>query len=222
MSQKLIIGILVAIILIGGGAWYYQTNMAGKSDASSSRSETREMNEGDEGGVFEAIKKGAGNFADVLKGGDALECRFSGTDPETKEYAKGTIFVDGESFKMNADTVVEGTPTVVNVIQHEKVVYMWSDDKETMPALKIDLSMFKDSPESEKPKSPIDMLKDLESGMEYECRGWSSRGDSFEPPADIEFMDMFGGLGEMFGGMMQQGMAEDKGGEEGQAEESAY
>lgn len=103
---------------------------------------------------------------------------------------------------------MDGKAGRINMIQHESVMYMWSDDETVMPGIKIDVSMFEDLPETEKPESPLDALKDPESGMKFDCKGWSPRGDSFEPPADVEFYDMFGGMGEMFGEMMNQGTTE--------------
>jgi len=219
MSQKLIIAIMGAVILAGGGVWYYQNNIAGSSDnATNSRSSGRDSGE-KSGGFFDSLKGGAGNFADILNGGDAQECHFSGTDPETKEYTEGVIYVDGESFRMTADTEVEGKPVKINMIQHEMVMYMWSDDEKVMPGIKIDTSMFEDLPDSEKPESPIEWLKDPKAGVDYKCRGWSARANSFEPPADVEFMDMFAGLGQMFGGMMEA-MNEDMGGFDGGYDDS--
>lgn len=200
------------VILGGGGAWYYQTNMAGTDNAIGEKNSSREMNEEEDKGLLGTLKDGAGSFADVLSGGVAQECRFAGTDPETKEYSEGTIFIDGESFRLNADTEQGGTKETIHLIQHEMVMYMWSDDDETMPGIKIDMSMFEGMEGTEKPESPLDWLKDPEAGVKYDCKGWSPRADSFEPPEDMEFMDMFGGMGAMFGDMMQEGMAEEGGG----------
>ncbi len=206
MSQKLIIGILGAVILAGGGVWYYQTNIAEKSDATGVKNSTRVEAEEESGGIFGAIKSGSESFGDILKGGAAQECRFSGTDPETKEYGEGTIFIDGESFRMEANTNADGVETEVNIITHEKVMYMWSSDDEEQAGIKLDLSMFEDMESEEKPESPIDWLKDPESNVKYECKGWSVRRDSFEPPKDVVFTDMFGAMGAMFGGMMEGGV----------------
>lgn len=209
MSQKLIIAIMGLVILGGGGAWYYQTNMAGTDNSIGSKTSSRETSD-EKNGLVDAFKDGASNFADVLKGGAAQECSFSGTDPETKEYSEGTVFIDGESFRLKAETEHSGTKETINLIQHEKVMYMWSDG-EAMPGIKIDMSMFEGMEETEKPESPLDWLKDPEAGVKYKCRGWSSRSDSFEPPEDIEFMDMFGGMGQMFGDMMREGVEEEGG-----------
>ncbi len=191
------------IILLGGGAWFYQTQIAGQDGAKSSM-----RNKGDdrkEGSVLDSIKEGASSFGDAFKGGSAQQCQFSGTDPESGEFMEGVIYVDGENFTMKADTVVEGQDAVLNMIQHEQVMYIWTDDESQMPGLKIDVSMFGELPEEEKPPSILDELKDPDSGFESRCKGWSPRSDSFEPPEDVEFMDMFGAFGAMFSGMMEEG-----------------
>ncbi len=202
MSQKVIIGILAGVILLGLGAWYYQNNMTSAGNAVGEQAE-RER----EGGVMNTIKDGAGSLADVFSGGDAVECRFSGEDPQTGEFTEGVVYVDGESFRMEADTTIDGKAGRMYIIQHENKMYMWGDDENEKQGVLIDMSAFADMEGMEKPESPIDWLKDPESGADYDCKGWSARASSFEPPADIEFIDMFGGLGEAFGDMMQQGMA---------------
>jgi hypothetical protein len=192
MSQKVIIAILGTVIVLGGGVWLYQTNSGEGERATNTTNEER--------------KSIAKSFAEILSGGDSLKCDFSGTDPDTKELVKGTIYINGDSFRMEADTVLEGKTTAVNVINHNMVMYMWSDDEEAMPGIMIDTRAFADAEGYEKPSSPIDILKDPESNITHDCDRWSPRDDSFVPPAEIEFTDMFGELGKAFGTMMQQGV----------------
>ncbi len=206
MSQKLIIGVMAAVILVGGGAWYYQTNISGSQSALNGGREAREGSDENNESILDTLKSGAGSFADILSSGDSLKCDFEGVDPDTKESMEGTIYVDGQSFKMNARTTIDGKETTINMIQHEMVVYMWSEDEEAVPGVKIDMRAFENMEGYEQPESPIDILKNPESGIKHDCDRWSSRGDSFEPPADVEFMDMFGEMGKMFGGMTQEGM----------------
>jgi hypothetical protein len=203
MSQKVIIAILAGIIILGGGAWYYQNSGAGAERAAGEREGGAKERDGS---VMDTIKDGAGGLADVFGGGDAAECRFSGKDPETGEYSEGVVYVDGESFRMEADTVVDGQEVRMYIIQHEHVMYMWSDGE--AEGIMMDMSAFADMEGAEKPESPIDWLKDPESGADYDCKGWSANARSFEPPEDISFIDMFGGLGEAFGEMFEQGMAD--------------
>jgi len=206
MSQKLIIAVLGGIIVLGGGAWFYQTNIAGDSGISQKSTQKQSGDDKEkDGGIFDSIKEGADSFGAAFKVGAAQQCQFSGTDPDSGEYMEGIVYVDGESFVMKADTVVEGEDAVLNMIQHEQVMYIWTDDEAQMPGLKIDVSMFGDLPEEEKPPSILDELKKPDSGFESRCKGWSPKNSSFEPPKDVEFMDMFGAFGAMFSGMMEEG-----------------
>jgi len=77
-----------------------------------------------------------------------------------------------------------------------------------MPGMKIDSSMFEDLPEEEKPPSILEELQNPESGFESDCSSWIPRKDSFDPPEDVKFIDLFGAMGGMFGEMMQEGMME--------------
>lgn len=210
MSQKVIIAVMAIIILVGGGAWFYQNKMAGTENGTGSRAASEREREG---GMMDTLKDGAGSLADVFSGGDAVECRFSGEDPQTGEYSEGVVYIDGESFRMEADTVIDGEKAMMYMIQHENKMYMWGDDPQEKQGLLIDMTAFANMEGAEKPESPIDWLKDPESGADYDCKGWSAKASTFEPPADIEFIDMFGGLGDAMGEMMQGMMEGDLGAE---------
>jgi hypothetical protein len=209
MSQKIIIVILGLVIVAGGGAWYYQNTMMENGTGTTGGRTAKSAQE--DKSVFDSVGKSiSGSFAEIIGSGDSVQCKFSGTDPETNEPMDGVVYIAGEDYKMEADTVIEGTEARINVIQNGSVMYMWSDDPDAMPAIKIDVSMFPKD-ESAPAESPIDWLKDPESGVDYSCRDWSQKSDSFTPPEDIEFLDMFGA---MFGGMMgaMMGGGEGEGG----------
>ncbi len=108
---------------------------------------------------------------------------------------------------MEADTMIQGTPLTMQIMQKDRVMYMWSDNEEVMPAMKIDTTMFPED-DSAAPESPLAFLEDPESGVDYSCRAWVPRSSTFEPPEDIEFYDMFGGMMGAFGEMMQEEMGD--------------
>lgn len=213
MSKNIIIAILGTVVVAGGGFFYYQNYMAadtasGTRERGSAREESR-----DERGMFESAGDAiTGTFSDIVGRGDAVQCKFSGTDPETNEPVDGIVYVVDEDMYLEADTVMDGTELTIKVLQNGPVMYMWSDTPDVMPALKIDTSMFEGSEETV-PESPLDWLKDPETGMDYSCRTWMVRRDLFEPPADVEFMDMFGMMFGAFGNMMGEmgGMGEMNG-----------
>jgi hypothetical protein len=230
MSQNAIIGVLVAVIAVGGGAWYYQSYVADSGDDSNKATNSRTADkkaedEKSEGGLLGGFFEGK-SLSDIMSGSDAAKCKFSGVDPETNEPMSGIMYTDGVNARIEADTVIEGTEAKVNIIAGEQVFYMWSDDPDVMPPFKIDTSMF--PPGEEAPESPIDWLKDPESGVEYDCDRWSPRASTFEPPEDIEFIDMFGqmfgAMGSMFGNMMEEGVggSMDDSGSDAPVEEWSY
>jgi hypothetical protein len=218
MSQKIIIGVLAAVIVAGGGTWYYQSqsedgSMMGMRTGESTSKKSSNEDKGILDTLGDTVK---GTFTDIVGRGESVQCKFRGVDPETKEPAEGIVYASGENFYMEADTVVEGTELMLYVIQDDLVLYMWSDNEEAMPPIKMDMSAFAAFGEEAKPESPIDWLDDPEFGMEYTCRGWSPKRDSFTPPSDIEFLDPFGQMMGAFGTMMEGGMMGDPGMEGGE------
>ena len=203
MSQKVIIGILGGVILVGGGVWFYQSqyDKTGSSSITNDKKTTRDGSKVEEKGIL-------GEIGDKLSG--------SCIDPETNERVEGSIYASGQDFFMEADTVIEGTDVTLRIIQKDRVMYMWSDNEEVMPGMKIDMSMFPDDATAEK-ESPIAFLKEPDSGVDYSCRVWIPRSSVFEPPEDVEFHDMFGGMMGAFGAMMEGGFGEDTGSVETEA-----
>ncbi len=219
MSQKVIIGILGGVILVGGGVWFYQSqyDKTGSSSITNDKKTTRDGSKVEEKGILGEIgDKLSGSFIDLTAKGKSAYCTFDGIDPETNERVEGSIYASGQDFFMEADTVIEGTDVTLRIIQKDRVMYMWSDNEEVMPGMKIDMSMFPDDATAEK-ESPIAFLKEPDSGVDYSCRVWIPRSSVFEPPEDVEFHDMFGGMMGAFGAMMEGGFGEDTGSVETEA-----
>jgi len=211
MSQKLIIGVLCAVILVGGGVWYYQNQSEGGMSSlmkSGDRASSAKGIDGKKGVLGELGEMFSGTFADIMVKGQAAYCTFEGIDPETGEPVEGSIYTSGKNFAMEADTVIEGTALTMHIIQNDRVMYMWSDNEDVMPGMKIDMSMFPED-DSSAPESPLDFLEDPESGVDYSCRVWVPRASVFEPPKDVEFYDMFGGMMGAFGAMLEGGFGDD-------------
>jgi len=211
MSQKIIIGGLCAVILVGGGVWFYQNQSEGGATSlmKSGEKSTSAQSLGEKKGILgELGDMVTGTFADIMVKGQSAYCTFDGIDPETRERINGSIYTSGENFAMEADTVMDDIEIRMNIIQNDRVMYMWSDQEDVMPAMKIDMSMFPDD-SSEDTESPLAFLEDPESGVDYSCRTWIPRASAFEPPKDIEFYDMFGGMMGAFGAMMEGGFGGD-------------
>lgn len=202
MNQKYIIGVLVVIILGGAAAWYFSMGSTAGQSAT--------MGDREERGAMEAVSDAAGSFADLFNGTQNAQCRFKAVDPETGDPSQGEIFVSGENYRLEADTTMGGKTFKLYMIQNGDVLYMWSDDTEAMPAMKIDTTAFASMPGAEEqvPESPIDWLKDPQAGATYDCDAWLPRPGTFEPPADVEFFDMFGAMGQMMQGMFDPSMME--------------
>ncbi len=218
MSQKIIIMVMGAIIAVGGGAWVYQTQMGGDASMNAQGERTgKSAEKGEDKGIIETITDTfTGSLSDLVTKGDSVQCSFKGIDPDTKAPIDGKVFVSGENMRLEADTEIQKKPVNIQFIQKGQVMYMWSDDENVMPPFMIDASGF---PEEEKPESPLAFLDDPESGVKYKCSGWVPNRNSFEPPADIEFFDMFGGMADAFKGMMQEGMMQGGGMDAGSMEE---
>lgn len=204
MSNNVIIGGIVAIVLLGGGVWWYQSqssNEEGTAGAVTSERTTEEP------GTLDAL---TGRFTDFITRGESVQCRFSGTDPDTGEFAEGTVYASGEQYYIEVTTVVENMPVAMKMIQTEETMYIWSDNEAVVPAMSFDMTAFasSDTTDSEPMvSSPTEWFDDVGTEVDYDCRRWSPRANSFTPPADIEFANPFAGMMEMMSGM--EGMMDE-------------
>jgi len=196
MSQNVIIGGVAVVILLGAGVWWYQSH-SGTEEVMNSQTNGEAV---EEPGVLEAL---SGRFTDFMRQGDSVQCSFSGTDPDTNEYAEGTVYASGDEYYIEVNTAVEGTPVAMKMIQTDNTMYLWSDNPEVVPAMSFELEAFAGEDFENAPfsSSPTEWLDEPEVEVEYSCRRWSPRVDSFVPPADIDFMNPFSAMMEMMGGM---------------------
>lgn len=197
MSQNAIIGGVVAVVLLGAGVWWYQS----QSDTEVTMSSQPDGAVAEEPGTLEAL---TGRFTDFMTQGDSVQCTFKGTDPQSGEYAEGTVYASGGEYYIEVDTVVEGTSVAMKMIQTDDTMYLWSDNSAVVPAMSFDLTAFADIESSDDTpikNSPTEWFDEPEANVEYSCRRWTPRADSFVPPADIEFANPFSAMMEMMGAM---------------------
>lgn len=148
----------------------------------------------------------SGSFTDLLGKGKNVKCTFS--DENEDGSSEGTIYVSGKKSRNDIYAEVEGGEKFeYHTIIDSEYMYTWSSLEEQGTKIKLDeLNM------TGKEFDEASLSENLEAYAEHEgiqkktnfkCRPWIPNNSKFNPPSNIEFIDMT----EMMGNMQQQ--AED-------------
>jgi len=143
----------------------------------------------------------SGSFFDLVKRGKNVKCTFS--DNSEDSSSEGTIYVSGS--KARNDFVAkmnEGEDFESHSIVHGEYIYVWSSAGEQGTKMKLsDIeAQQEEMPTAEDMKEAYQGYKDLQDEVDFKCRPWIPDNSKFNPPSNIEFVDM----GEMMQQMQEQ------------------
>lgn len=174
MSTNLIIGIVVALAVAGGGV-YVATNpeiMASITGGTSMQGDTENENESASVGS---------TFAELVALGQSVVCTFS-HDDSAGNRSSGTVYMTGGAAQIRGDFTVESpTATTATFVRTGGYNYMWG------PAM----------PQGVKTKvvNETEFMSDAQSGSidpntEFACQAWSVDSSKFVVPTNINFMEV--------------------------------
>jgi hypothetical protein len=172
MSTKVIIGIIAAILIVSGGAWYLSQGKAGMGDTNTE--------------VVES-SQGAGTFADLLSQAGSRTCTVKTFIEEAP--STGTVYIANGKIRGDFVSMPEamGSAEVTShMIQADGYVYTWTD---MMPQ-----GMKMKMPEaSAQGQTTTQGSVPADTRVEYSCSLWITDDTKFEPPAEVSFMEFGGG-----------------------------
>ena len=206
-SQKIIL-IVVGVLIVGGGVWYFTQNSemergVGSSDVAKEEDDNRSLGE--------SIKdsfSGVGSFAELLARRDSFRCDFEAEEDDN--YSKGTVYFDGkgERFAATGEHKTGGEEGTFGMITTGEVAYIWGETPEGKQGIKVvapEGENFMDDEDFNTPRggdqpyggSPVGM----DENVSYDCDPWRVDASVFVPPRDVEFMDMQKMFEDMMGSM---------------------
>jgi hypothetical protein len=166
MNTNVIIGIVAALALAGGGAYVYT-----QSDTTASVETTSEH-------------AAMGTLKDLMAQGSS-KCTVTNTVANSE--STGTVYIgDG---KMRGDfTTVTTNPAMTvesHMISDGEMIYTWSNQ---MPqGIKMSVSATAAPNADAAANAQVDMYN---AQVNYDCDSWNVDASQFEVPATVEFMDM--------------------------------
>ncbi len=169
MNTNAIIGLVVAVIVIGGGAWYVSSH----TGAPGTGAEVQGMGE-------QKAESGTLSFKELMLMGGSRKCDVSVTTPEAP--ATGTVYVSGGNVRSDIVTkpkAMNGAAVSAHMIRSGDYLYSWTDLIAQGVKVKIDAA------ESAGKNAGYD----ANAEVQYSCAAWIADESMFAVPSNITFMD---------------------------------
>ena len=192
-TQNIIIAVIV-LVALGAGTWWVVSDPVGDA-ARSAIEQTPDVTPAEQMSDEEALPSGMGRLMDLYERGVPMECTFTYSD-ETGS-GEGASYFDGEQMRVSAMYEENGTTFVSDIINDGTMMYVWGESPGGDFAIKM-LATEEDMMDID---DDLDDATMLDEEVEYDCREWSVDRSVFNPPADIEFMDMGTVMEDMMQGM---------------------
>ena len=179
MSFNLLLGIVAAIVVVGGGAYVAMNPEIITSITGGSAEEGEEMMENEEG-----ENASVGNtFANLVALGQSVTCTFS-HDDGAGNRSSGTVYMTGGATQMRGDFTVEASgtaPVETFMVRTGGYTYMWSDASP---------QGIKSQVVNEAELTSDDQNGGIDEDTEFSCQAWNVDNSKFSLPSGIQFTDM--------------------------------
>jgi hypothetical protein len=166
MQNKKIIAILVAIILLVLGIWFFKQKQGGNIETSQ-----------------EAVQQAAPetpskttSLRSLLGAGTTQSCTYS------TDNAQGTVYVSGQNVRGDFETKIENTSTKSHMLVKDNTSYIWTDGQTT--GFKM---AFQPSATSSDTTTTTQGAANFDTSYNYNCKAWSGDSSMFELPAGVTF-----------------------------------
>lgn len=175
ISNKVIAGILVGLVVVVGGYLVFRSNGA-KENGEVAGDTTQQP----------AGKKMA--FSDFVKQGGAYKC-------EVKQYLSdfentGTVYINGENISGNYNTVAEGRKIDTSFIMRDGYSYTWSSMAPNM-GFKVKVDTTNAGADGDATTQGTYSWNAKQIG-DYNCEPWIVDQSKFELPKGVTFTDFSG------------------------------
>lgn len=177
--MKAILGVIAAVIVIGGGAWYVSSQNGGSANV--------------EGGMEEKKENaGQGTIGELIARAGSWICTVT-VDME-EAPSDGVTFIADGMVRADFTSTIDGKAVTSHMISADGYVHTWSDAYPQGVKMKI--------PEGQATTDSTVGGVSADSRVDYDCQPWAKDSSKFVPPSDVSFMVMGeGGMPAMPEGM---------------------
>jgi uncharacterized protein YxeA len=166
--NKNIIYIVIAIVIIGGGAFYFlnQDKAANNALPGTQLADDSEM-------------KGSASLRDLVMRNRPMQCTVNEAD------SQGTFYVADNNMRGDFTNTIDGKTMSGHMIVKGDTSYTWTEGEKTGFKFTASGEANVETENSAEQKTQVD----LDEPINYDCRAWNKDNSYFEVPSDIEFTD---------------------------------
>lgn len=174
MSTNAIIGLVVAVVVIGGGAWYFSTHpMAAPTGEEGAPGGTQATGNA-------VPESGTLAYGEILLMGGSRECDISLSTAGGP--ATGKLYVADQNVRSDITMTSSGMTIAAHMIRTGGFIYSWSDM--VNQGVKI-----KESASGSAPGGTSGAGYDPSAAVSYSCKGWITDSSKFVVPTNVTFKD---------------------------------
>ena len=163
MSTKAIIGLVLAVVVIGGGAWYVSSH--------------KEAAPAEEAGQAKEGTAEKGTLGALLALGGSLTCNV--TMPTAGGESTGVIYISNGQVRSDVTAAVGGKQIAAHMIKNGDYFYSWTDAYPQGVKVKITAT-----------SGSTNEAYDPNQEVQYSCGAWIPDASKFEVPTTVTFMDV--------------------------------
>lgn len=185
-DKKVLIGIVVAILVLGGGAYFV---LSGKDDSktTNSQAQSTDQTETTNQNSDSANPESSGNLKTLLAAGKAQKCtmKYSGDSGS----GDGTMYSNGSDrglMTMNYQTE-QGNSGVSNVLYNKDKVYTWSTVNGQTFGMIFEKSGYESQSSSSSQSGTSKSAPDPNEKFDLNCSAWNVDESILTPPSDVNF-----------------------------------
>lgn len=169
MNNKVIIAVVTAVIIVGGGIALFMAN-----SSNTQQNETKQV---------ETTNETKTSLSALLEKGDPQKCTYSGTN-EGYEYSGTAYFSSEKQMRNDYKSEREGKSRDGSMIISDDTQYFWNNDdkKGFKTAVKAD--------DQQQSNSETGKNVDTKAKFSFQCEDWTVDESKFTPPSDVTFQDL--------------------------------
>lgn len=162
MSIKAVVGIVVALAVVGAGAWYLATHQVKRTVAEQPK--PKELT--------------AGSFSELMAREGAWECEATAAHEEG--VSTGIVVMNGGKLRGDFVAIMDGVSVSTSFIHRDGVAYTWTDMLPQGFKVAIDAAAGTAGGQGIDPSTQVD----------YSCAPWTPDESAFEVPSGMTFIDV--------------------------------
>ena len=178
MNNKILVGIILVLIVIGG--YFAYTKTANKSERLDNVNSVADSENQEVGTVNPSGKKIA--FDAFVRQGGSYQCTVHQSVNNVDSV--GTVYVANGNMSGQFDTTVQGQTMTSNMIMKDGYMYSWSS---MSPNMGFKMAIAANTGNN---GTMANAYADTPQFGDYDCKAWSGDPSKFTPPATVKFTEM--------------------------------